>query len=79
MYKGPWSCIKHIIATDGARGLFRGMGPPVIGNAPINALVFAAYGEGMRYYTNGAGADENTSLWHHFAAGKQGGLVRASV
>lgn len=34
--KGPtiWSCIRHIIDTEGPKALFKGLGPNLIGVAP---------------------------------------------
>ncbi|KAJ1928255.1 carnitine transporter [Tieghemiomyces parasiticus] len=42
------SLCRHIIRTEGLRGLYRGVVPPVLGAAPINAVSFWAYDLGLR-------------------------------
>jgi hypothetical protein len=73
-YAGPLDCIRQIVRKEGFKGFFRGTGPPIVGNMPINALVFASYGEGIRFYSSrGAieGLNSSTAVRpvHHFIAG----------
>lgn len=43
-----WQCLLRTAQTEGWRGLFRGMAAPLLGNAPLNAILFAGYGGAMR-------------------------------
>ncbi|XP_069069772.1 solute carrier family 25 member 36 isoform X2 [Pleurodeles waltl] len=40
---GPFLCLKMILQKEGARSLFRGLGPNLVGVAPSRAIYFAAY------------------------------------
>ena len=40
---GVVQCLKHIVETEGPRGLFRGLGPNLVGVAPSRAIYFFAY------------------------------------
>ncbi|KAK0061418.1 solute carrier family 25 member 36 [Biomphalaria pfeifferi] len=37
------SCLKHILKTEGIKGLFKGLGPTLVGVAPSRAIYFGAY------------------------------------
>ncbi|PKI83588.1 carnitine transporter [Malassezia vespertilionis] len=47
-YTNAMDVVKKTIAADGARGLYRGMGPPLIGVTPIFALSFLSYDMGKQ-------------------------------
>ncbi|RUS72628.1 hypothetical protein EGW08_019602 [Elysia chlorotica] len=36
-------CLRHIVKTEGVRGLFKGLGPTLVGVAPSRAIYFGAY------------------------------------
>ncbi|XP_035218598.1 mitochondrial carrier protein Rim2-like [Stegodyphus dumicola] len=40
---GIWRCLKHIVETEGARALFKGLGPNLVGVAPSRAVYFCTY------------------------------------
>ncbi|KDO17215.1 hypothetical protein SPRG_17366, partial [Saprolegnia parasitica CBS 223.65] len=42
---GISSSIRAIAASEGFRGFYKGMLSPILSNAPINAVVFAVYGQ----------------------------------
>ncbi|KAI8475689.1 MAG: mitochondrial carrier domain-containing protein [Monoraphidium minutum] len=42
-YKGTWDALSTIASQEGARGLFRGLGPTVLANAPFSALYYMFY------------------------------------
>jgi solute carrier family 25 carnitine/acylcarnitine transporter 20/29 len=48
-YKGTWDCAKQTMARDGVRGLYRGMGAPLVGITPIFAMYFWGYDMGQRF------------------------------
>ena len=43
MYKNTWDALSTIARTEGPRGLFRGLGPTVLTNAPFSALYYMFY------------------------------------
>jgi len=40
---GVFSCLRHILEHEGVRGLFRGLGPNLVGVAPSRAIYFWSY------------------------------------
>jgi len=38
MYKNSWDCFRKVIKNEGARGLYRGLGPQLVGVAPEKAI-----------------------------------------
>ncbi|WFD35114.1 carnitine transporter [Malassezia cuniculi] len=47
-YKGAFDVIGKTVKADGIKGLYRGMGPPLIGVTPIFALSFFSYDLGKQ-------------------------------
>jgi solute carrier family 25 thiamine pyrophosphate transporter 19 len=43
LYRGILSTAKHIIQTEGIRGMYKGIWPSVIKAAPNAAIIFAVY------------------------------------
>ncbi|XP_040578258.1 solute carrier family 25 member 36 isoform X2 [Lepeophtheirus salmonis] len=39
----PWACLKDIVKCEGLSGLFKGLGPNLLGVAPARAMYFCAY------------------------------------
>jgi solute carrier family 25 protein 38 len=42
-YRSTWHALSTIAAQEGPRGLFRGLGPTVLANAPFSALYYMFY------------------------------------
>jgi solute carrier family 25 protein 38 len=42
-YRGTWHALTTIAHQEGPRGLFRGLGPTVLANAPFSALYYMFY------------------------------------
>jgi len=40
---GVWACLAHIWRHEGAKGLYRGLGPNLVGVAPSRAIYFWSY------------------------------------
>lgn len=40
-FNGPLQCVRHIVATDGVRGLYRGLPPTLVGVLPEKAIKLA--------------------------------------
>eukprot|EP00742_Colponemidia_sp_Colp-10_P005373 GILJ01005741.1.p1 GENE.GILJ01005741.1~~GILJ01005741.1.p1 ORF type:complete len:321 (-),score=20.21 GILJ01005741.1:152-1114(-) len=49
LYKGSVDCLQKTFKWEGMRGFFKGMSSPIIGNAPLNALLFAVQGSSSRF------------------------------
>ena len=43
IYRNTWHALSTIASAEGPRGLFRGMGPTVLANAPFSALYYMFY------------------------------------
>lgn len=56
-FTGPIHCFRHILKTDGVRGLYRGLPPTLVGVLPEKAIKLAV-NEQLREYL----ADENGKL-----------------
>eukprot|EP01138_Halocafeteria_seosinensis_P014302 gb/GECG01014602.1/.p1 GENE.gb/GECG01014602.1/~~gb/GECG01014602.1/.p1 ORF type:complete len:358 (+),score=26.08 gb/GECG01014602.1/:1-1074(+) len=48
-YRGVFQAAIRTVRYEGPLSLFKGLASPLIANAPLNALVFAGYGQAMRY------------------------------
>jgi len=48
MYTGTMDCVKKTVKHEGIRGLYKGMGAPLVGVAPIFALSFMGFGIGKK-------------------------------
>jgi solute carrier family 25 carnitine/acylcarnitine transporter 20/29 len=53
---------RSISQTEGFRGFYKGLLSPIISNAPINAIVFAVYGQASRSLLAYSSAEENATL-----------------
>ncbi|KAG8183804.1 hypothetical protein JTE90_027730 [Oedothorax gibbosus] len=67
---GIWKCIKHIIETEGAKALFKGLGPNLVGVAPSRAVYFCTYSH-TKNFCNGK-FQPDTPIVHIFSAASAG-------
>ncbi|XP_053565953.1 solute carrier family 25 member 36 [Bombina bombina] len=67
---GPLHCLKMILQKEGARSLFRGLGPNLVGVAPSRAIYFAAYSSCKERLNNVLPAD--STQVHMISAGAAG-------
>lgn len=51
LYKGTFDCFKKTVQLEGFRGLYKGMGAPLAGVAPIFAISFMGYGVGKKVFS----------------------------
>lgn len=63
-YKGALDVARKTIAADGVKGLYRGMGPPLIGVTPMFAISFWSYdlGKKLVYAATPSRTDKDLSL-----------------
>lgn len=77
LYTGTFDCMKKTVRNEGIRGLYKGMGAPLAGVAPIFAISFLGYGVGKKLF-----GPENASdfrVVHYFAAGAFSGIFTTSI
>jgi len=48
LYKGTWDCVNKTVRNEGFTALYKGMGAPLVGVAPIFALSFMGFGIGKK-------------------------------
>mmetsp|Transcript_44921 Transcript_44921/g.105810 ORF Transcript_44921/g.105810 Transcript_44921/m.105810 type:complete len:323 (-) Transcript_44921:45-1013(-) len=80
--KHPVDAVKLLLRNEGARALFKGIETPLLGNVPIQAVVFGVYGASLRNiagYSNEDWTDREQPLMHHFIAGVITGIVQTPM
>ncbi|KAF5276664.1 hypothetical protein FQA39_LY06468 [Lamprigera yunnana] len=77
LYSGTWDCIKKTVALEGPKGLYKGMGAPLAGVAPIFAISFMGYGVGKQIFGPSGGVQLNTA--QYFLAGAFSGIFTTSI
>lgn len=73
---GPLHCLKLIFEREGARSLFRGLGPNLVGVAPSRAIYFAAYST-AKEELNGVLEPDSTQV--HMASAGLAGFTAITV
>ncbi|OQV17141.1 Solute carrier family 25 member 36-A [Hypsibius exemplaris] len=63
-------CLRFIVETEGIRGLFKGLGPTVVGVAPSRAIYFSFYSHSKNFFNDYL--PPNSPLVHIFSAGTAG-------
>jgi len=70
---GVWACLKHIWSNEGARGLFRGLGPNLVGVAPSRAIYFWSYSTTKKNINNSLPrVNQDTPFVHVLSAASAG-------
>eukprot|EP00038_Savillea_parva_P026688 m.55745 g.55745 ORF g.55745 m.55745 type:complete len:337 (+) comp7623_c0_seq1:446-1456(+) len=76
------SLIGELIAgvrRDGIVSLYRGIGPPLVANGALNAILFASYGQALRWLNVPHGGDVPVPGYASFLAGSYGGVWTAVI
>ncbi|KDO28283.1 hypothetical protein SPRG_06334 [Saprolegnia parasitica CBS 223.65] len=68
------AAFRSIAAKEGFRGFYKGMVSPIVSNAPINAVVFAIYGQASRALAG----DAPLSPGQQYLAGALAGLAQVT-
>jgi solute carrier family 25 carnitine/acylcarnitine transporter 20/29 len=80
---GPGMAIRQLLGKEGAFALFKGIETPLIGNVPIQALVFGAYGISLRRIPQWFGTEDviegQEPISHHVLAGCIAGMVQCPI
>ncbi|GAB5592929.1 Pyrimidine nucleotide transporter [Umbelopsis nana] len=85
--KSSTSMLGHFVETgrllvrikqvEGARGLFKGLGPNLVGVVPARAIAFFTYGNSKRFYTEVNNGIESPVV--HLASAASAGIVTATA
>ncbi|GMF41227.1 unnamed protein product [Phytophthora fragariaefolia] len=76
MFSGPLQCFKHIVATDGVRGLYRGLPPTLVGVLPEKAIKLAVNEQLREQF---ADADGNLTMAKQALAGAGAGCAQSII
>jgi len=74
-YSGLGDCVRKTWAAEGAKGFYKGVASPLVGQMVFNAVQFAAYGEAKRLVAG----TRPMELPDYFAAGALTGFTVAFV
>jgi len=77
LYTGAWDATKKTVSREGFRALYKGMGAPVAGSAPIFALSFMGFGVGKKLQQSSP--DESLGPARLAAAGFLSGLITTVI
>lgn len=73
LYKGTVDCFKKTLRNEGFTGLYKGMGAPLVGIAPIFAISFMGFGIGKKIF--GPSSEERKMTYAElFLAGAFSGI-----
>jgi len=80
LYTGTFDCLRKTVSNEGFKGLYKGMGAPLVGVAPIFAISFFGFGVGKSLINKYNGDDNHKhSLSELFAAGAFSGIFTTSI
>ena len=74
-YKGPFDCIKQIVKTEGAQGLWRGNFGTTMRELPGNFFWFGTYEAACLFATPANGTRDDLTPFHHMACGASAGIA----
>ncbi|XP_002742122.1 mitochondrial carnitine/acylcarnitine carrier protein-like [Saccoglossus kowalevskii] len=77
LYKGTFDCALKTIRNEGVRGLYKGMGAPIMGIAPIFAICFFGFGVGKKLQQKHPG--EELTYLQLFNAGMLAGVFTTVI
>eukprot|EP00744_Colponema_vietnamica_P019599 GILI01027760.1.p1 GENE.GILI01027760.1~~GILI01027760.1.p1 ORF type:complete len:329 (-),score=45.87 GILI01027760.1:27-1013(-) len=78
-YKGMIDGFKVIFKEEGARGLYSGLGPTLLGLIPNWAVYFTSYSWLKSYISNLTGSDPVTNHWVHISSSMGAGCITAGA
>ncbi|XP_017774028.1 PREDICTED: congested-like trachea protein [Nicrophorus vespilloides] len=77
LYTGMTDCIKKTVSKEGVRGLYKGMGAPLVGIAPIFAISFMGYKVGKQII--GPAEESQFTYMDYFTAGAFSGIFTTTI
>lgn len=85
-YKSALDCVASVVRREGPLALYKGMLSPLLGNAPLNMIVFGTYGNMRRtldrYFPDPLPSGHRLaepSYWKLYAAGTYAGAAQCIV
>ncbi|KZT56821.1 mitochondrial carrier [Calocera cornea HHB12733] len=78
-YGGMVHAFRLIVKEEKIRGLFKGMTSPLLTLAPLNGLVFGAYGYFLRLQSPNLAPGEYAPLWQVLIAGTLAGVLGSTI
>eukprot|EP00803_Ostreobium_quekettii_P008881 evm.model.scf_335EXC.7 EVM.evm.TU.scf_335EXC.7 scf_335EXC:36030-41569(-) len=79
-YKGPWHCFRSILRKEGvARGLYRGLTPPLIGGSLETGVNYLVYKRVLDLLKDGASPSSLSPLHHVAIAAGTAGVALSFV
>jgi len=76
---GVIQCLRHIIEHEGPRGLFRGLGPNLVGVAPARAVYFWSYSKTKRTLNQSVPKNNRDSPFVHVVSAATAGFISSCV
>jgi len=76
-FNGGWDCATRTLRREGVRGLYKGMSGPLATVPLLNAVVFAAYQQGVNALKGPV--EREMGLWEMALAGTWAGFVNAFI
>lgn len=77
LYTSTFDCFQKTIRNEGFKGLYKGMGAPLVGVAPIFAISFLGYGVGKKIFT--PSDRKQLSYLEYFSAGAFSGIFTTVI
>jgi len=74
-----WQCLRHIWVHEGPRGLFRGLGPNLMGVTPARAVYFWSYSTTKRTLNQSVPKNNRDSPFIHCMSAFSAGFVSSCV
>ena len=78
LYEGPVDCFRKIVRLEGARGLYRGLRPNLIGVTPEKAIKLAINDVAREHFTERNG-DGRIRLWQEMLSGALAGFFQVAA
>jgi len=72
---GVWACLMHIWKHEGAKGLYRGLGPNLVGVAPSRAIYFWSYSTTKKNLNNSLPKVNRDTPFVHVVSAASAGFV----
>jgi len=76
---GVMACLRHIVENEGVRGLFRGLGPNLVGVAPARAIYFWSYSTTKRSLNLSLPKPNRDTPFVHVVSAANAGFISSCV